>query len=66
MADVVGTVEPGIFSTNFLVLISPTTLALFVAFLYHHKYAPSTVTTYVSAIFSYSRQPVLSNFHTHM
>ena len=38
---------------DFALPISPTILALFVAFLYDRKYAPSTVTTYVSAI-SYS------------
>ena len=42
-------------STDFALPISPTILALFIAFLYDRKYAPSTVTTYVSAI-SYSHK----------
>ena len=42
-------------SVDFSLPISPTILALFVAFLYDRNYAPSTVTTYVSAI-SYSHK----------
>lgn len=42
-------------SVDFALPISPTILPLFVAFLYDRKYAPSTVTNYVSAI-SYSHE----------
>ena len=46
-------------SVDFALPIYPTILALFVAFLYDRKYAPSTVITYVSAM-SYSHK--LYNF----
>ena len=42
-------------SVDFSLPISPTILALYVAFLFDRKYAPSTVNTYVSAI-SYSHK----------
>ena len=37
-------------SVDFSLPVSPTILALFVAFLYDRQYAPSTVYTYVSAL----------------
>ena len=44
---------------SFSLAIAPTTLALFIAYLYDKGYAPSTVNTYVSALAYFHK---LSNF----
>lgn len=57
--------------TSSEILISPPTLALFIAYLFYHHYAPSFVNTYLSAIgyshkFSGVQDPTKTFFITQM